>query len=104
MEHDFDKALDQVNEWNLTVEDLRKDCLSNNDNETWAKACKSLDTYKTIQFALRFTKAALSGEVSEAVYDAGYNEGWIGHDEQWEYAAPDSTFTAMCQQLAKEIG
>ena len=48
---------------------------------------------QTIQFALKFTKAALSGEVSENVVQSGLD----GDD-------CIQSFTAMSQQLAKEIG
>lgn len=46
--------------------------------------------------ALRFTKAALSGEVSRAMYAAAYEYICAGQDR--------AAFKAMCAELAKEVG
>lgn len=89
MTHDFDAAIEYV-----------------------ASACPSFspsisdEDLNAILFALRFTKAALSGEVSGAVLDAAYHSAHETYPGVFQtmLLPPDEIFPAMCQQLAKEIG
>ena len=82
MKNNFDAALSAYDSWMNAIigQDISEGL--------------ELEKYKEeIRFALRFTKAALSGEVSENVVQSGLD----GDD-------CIQSFTAMCQQLAKEVG
>lgn len=89
MTHNFDAAIAEL----PTGDDF--------NNHVGHESSDYLYVYSdTIQFALKFTKAALSGEVIDSVIEAGTNEaGFVG--VEWKTI---DTFNAMCAELAKEVG
>lgn len=68
------------------------------EHKDW-RECMTEQEEQAVQFALKFTKAALSGEVSGEVMKAATDSYSINGR-----FALLSHFKAMCQQLAKEVG
>ena len=83
MKHDLESAIAQEEQWINTFQPESSAYAHN-------QACL---------FALKFTKAALSGEVSDEVMKAATDSYSINGR-----FALLSHYKAMCQQLAKEIG
>lgn len=88
MTHDFDEAI-------LTHEFIQL-AIGTPDRPIEDEAKRKTET---VLFALKFTKAALSGEVSDEVMKAATDSYSINGR-----FALLSHYKAMCQQLAKEIG
>lgn len=100
MTYDFEAAMSATNNW---VSD--GDRFINPVGSLTIAEVNLCDQIQTIQFALRFTKAALSGEVGDAAYeefyDAGVTKDNFGHVTDVNV---HEGIKAMCQQLAKEVG
>lgn len=96
MTRDFDAALKAADDWAKELVEC-----------SFPSEIQMANYIEAILFALKFTKAALSGEVSVGVQDTYYtthdNAGTTGWGRPLE-AKPSDIFKAMCAELSKEVG